>query len=488
MVSRTALITPMVSLFAGTLIGILAIGISVPLVLGICLFGLLVLFGCARPALFAVVIAFLLPLYLEWETMGTGMKVGATSLLVVGTLVTVLIYSFAHRGIRLLQIPHLVPWMLLSGFMCAAFIHGPYFVSDPAKIPWYLYRTVLRYLLIYPLLLLVFRIEGEHAVRNVVMAVLVSTGLVALVAIAQTALNVPWHPLHFGIALKVLITRWDAMTYDSGSGILRAFGSFAHPNGLAGFLVVVIPISFAIILLGRRDVLWYTAAVSGLFQIIALACTMSRGGWIATVISFLIMFSMARQKRVILLGVTFLLLFGVMAALFSPKALTSRIATLSSYSQIEELAFREGRWESFLEIARANPLLGTGEATLDDSEEGDSEVGQTPHNLYLFFAVKYGVPALLLLAYLWGRLIYESIQGFRLSTVAFHRAIALGVAGSGIGLCIHGLVDALMDTDQIWTAFWILLAMSVVLKEWTMASPLGVAGNTMHGLQKQTVG
>ena len=179
-------------------------GVSVPLALGLCLLGLLVLFGCSRPGLFAVIIALLLPFYLEWETMGSGMKVGATSLLVAGTLVSVLMHSFLHPETRFPRTPHLIPWMLLSGFMCAAFIHGPYFVSDAAKIPWHLYRTVLRYLLIYPALLLVFRIEGESAARNAIVALLISSGLVALLGITQTALDAPWHPLHFGIALKML--------------------------------------------------------------------------------------------------------------------------------------------------------------------------------------------------------------------------------------------------------------------------------------------
>ncbi len=474
----------MVYLFAGTLIGILATGFSVPLGLAICFFGLLVLFGCSRPGLFAVFIAALLPLYLEWETLGSGMKVGTTSLLVVGTLFGVLIHSFLHRGTRFPRIPHLVPWMLLSGFMCAAYIHGPYFVPDPAKIPWHLYRTVFRYLLIYPLLLLVFRIERESAVRNALVAVLVSTGLVALVAIAQTALNAPWHPLHFGIALKMLTARTDAMPSDPATGVLRAFGSFAHPNGLAGFLVVRAPISLAIILLGRRDLLWYAASVSGLLQIIALACTMSRGGWVASIISFSIVSSLAMKKRVIILGVAFLLVFGMATALFSTKALTSRAASLGKYSQVEELVFREQRWESFLEILRANVFLGVGEASLDDLKKTGSEWGKTPHNLYLFFAVKYGVPAALLLAYLLGWLIYESIRSFRLSTINFHKVVALGVAGSAIGLCIHGLADALIDTDQIWTALWILLAMTVVLKEWIKASLPEVMGRTVHGLHK----
>ena len=80
----------------------------------------------------------------------------------------------------------------------------------------------------------------------------------------------------------------------------------------------------------------------------------------------------------ILLGVALLVVFGVAAALPSTRALTSRIASLEKYSQAEELTFREKRWGSFLEIARANPLLGTGEASLDGPEEERYRKGENP--------------------------------------------------------------------------------------------------------------
>ncbi len=474
MVRKQSFLAVVAFLLAGVLIGVFAI-FSIGLALGVCLLGLLMLLGCSTPGLFAVMIALFLPFYLEWDMQSpSGMKVGATSLLVASTFIGVSIYFFLHHKNRLPRIPHLAPWMLLSGLMCAAYIHGPYFVPDAAKTPWHLYRAVLRWLFIYPLLLIVFRIEGEATVRNVILAVLVSTGLMALVGIGQTVLNAPWHPLHFGIGLKMLTDRMDTLQSESTVGLLRAFGSFAHPNGLAGFLVVVASISLGIVLVGQKDLLWYAALISGAFQIVALVCTMSRGGWIAFTSSFLIMCALARKQRVVMIGGAVFLLLGLAMAMPSARALVSRAASLRGGSQVGELMFREQRWESFLAIARANPLLGTGEASLDDPEEDKAEWGKTPHNLYLFFAVKYGVPALLLLVYLWGRIICNSIRSFQLSTLSFQKAVALGVAGSAIGLCIHGFVDVLIDTDQIWTAFWILFAMAVVLKEWTERGRLGI--------------
>jgi len=448
----------------GCLIGIFALSFSLKIALGLFILLILGIVGLLKPVVAAITLAFLLPFHLEWEMPQlAGIKVGTTSLLVAVGLVSIIISQFLNRKSKLPRIPHIIPWLLLALFMCAAYIHSPDFMPEPVKIPWHLYRSVFKFLLIFPLLFIFFKTKGEHLIKKIVLVLLISSMISAVVGIIQTVMAIPWHPFHAGLSLESLYKYQDLFTVDHVTGILRAFGSFTHPNAFAGFLVITIAISIGIVFTAPRDRIWYLALISGSIQIIALVCTMSRGGWVAFSCSFIILSILAQKKRPIAWGAIFIIIAMIFLPAEYKKKLSSRAQSISKPSEVEEFTFRQKRWDSFLEIALKNPILGTGVAVLNNPNE--EEIGQTPHNMYLYFAVQNGIPALGMLLYFLGQLIYRSIITFRVVQNSWHKALSLGLLGGAIGLISHGFVDAQIDTEQIWTCCWLMFSMAIFLAD-----------------------
>ena len=448
----------------GCSIGLFALSFSIKITLGLLILLILGFIGLIKPEIVAIVLGFLLPFHLEWEMPQlAGIKVGTTSLLVAVGFISILLNRFLNRKTRLPRIPHIIPWSLLALFMCAAYIHSPYFSSDPAKIPWHLYRSVLRFLLIFPLIFVLLQTKSQLLSKNMIWMILVSTTIAGLGGIVQTTTGTPWHPFHYGINLESLLLYKDLFTAENVTGVLRAFGPFTHPNGFAGYLVITIAISLGILFCTPRNRLWHVTLVSLAVQITALLCTMSRGGWVAFSGSTVLMGILAKKKKVIGMGAGILALAFILMPSTQKSKIASRAKSISKPSQVEEFAFRQKRWDTFLEIAFKNPILGTGMAVLDNPNEG--EVGQTPHNMYLYFAVQNGIPALILLVYFLGQLCYWGFVTFQRTQNHWYRAIALGGLGAGIGLFIHGAVDALIGLEQIWTAFWVLFAMIIFVAE-----------------------
>jgi len=448
----------------GLAIGLIALKLSLKIMLGLFVLLIIGIIGLLKPEVVAIMLAFLLPFHLEWEMAQlAGIKVGTTSLLVAVGILSIIINQFLNRKTKFPQIPNIIPWLLLAIFMCAAYIHSPFFIPEPAKIPWHLYRTILRFLLIFPLFFILIKTKGEKLVKGIILALLISTTLTAAVGIIQTAFNVSFHPFHFGIGLQMLNTRPDVQGIDEASGILRAFGSFTHSNAFAGFLILTLSMTAGIFLFAKKNKLWYAAAISGIFQLLALMCTMSRGGWIAFSCSFFIMTILAKKKRLILVALISLFVIVLFLPAASVKKISSRAHSIAKPTEVEEFTFRQGRWSSFLEIISKNPILGTGEAVLEHSS--DESIGQTPHNMYLYFAVQYGIPALILFLYFLGQVIYRSFINFRMAQHNWHKTVSLGALGSMVALMIHGSVDALVGIDQIWTAFWLVAAIAFSLGE-----------------------
>ncbi|HYH11272.1 MAG TPA: hypothetical protein VD789_02865, partial [Thermomicrobiales bacterium] len=99
----------------------------------------------------------------------------------------------------------------------------------------------------------------------------VVAGIAAGVIVASTA------------GFRQLITGAGPESYQVG-GLVRIFGTFGHPNTLAAFLVLALPVMLAVSVLWPRPApalaIW-TIRAGSLIGTLALFLTQSRGGWLA---------------------------------------------------------------------------------------------------------------------------------------------------------------------------------------------------------------
>ena len=164
----------------------------------------------------------------------------------------------------------------------------------------------------------------------------------------------------------------------------RIFSTQFYPNALAGVVLLLLPVTMAVIWQTER---WLTAAARafliGVVGLAALACLYwsgSKGGWLLMlVLGLAVLLRMPLTKRWKLSLVSVILIVGLAGFSLKYMGFFQRGAT--------SVSARFDYWNAALRIAVANPLLGTGPGTFaipyKEIKRPESEMARLTHNDYL---------------------------------------------------------------------------------------------------------
>ncbi len=256
------------------------------------------------------------------------------------------------------------------------------------------------------------------------------------------------------------------------NGTIRAFGTFDQPNPFAGYLGLIIPLAFGVILgclaLGRRVLLWdrlplVVLAVSALTAMLAsLYFSLSRGAWLGVAAALGIVF-IIRSRRAALLALGLAVLFSIVLLLgqlnILPDVVTSRFAGVSDYFGLQDvrgvkvtdenfaIVERMAHWQAGLDMFQAHPLLGVGIGNyaavypVYSLPHWDDPLGHA-HNYYINIAAESGIIGLSAYFILWGAIFWFAWLSVR-STRGLSQGIAAGAFGVVVALCVHNLFDNL---------------------------------------------
>jgi len=207
----------------------------------------------------------------------------------------------------------------------------------------------------------------------------------------------------FGERSFVASTPGIANASVAGELVLRPYGTFSHPNMLAGYFVITM--LFVAYFLARSNKALQVILFSSLiFGTIGLTLTLSRTSILAWILVGLIGIAITFHKRIsrnILIlcstiGTAFLL-----SIVFFPPI----IFRLLSFSFGESFVERIGLAQSAMKMIVTHPLFGVGPNNFISSLSffsKNSFVLQPVHNVYLLVAAELGLPGLLLFCgFLW---------------------------------------------------------------------------------------
>jgi len=262
----------------------------------------------------------------------------------------------------------------------------------------------------------------------------------------------------------------------SKSDWVRVPSTLAHPNLLAAYLVMLLPLTLARLLAGRQRV-WMGSLL--VLQSLCLVFTYSRAGWLAAMVGVLALgiawlWVLGRRRLAMLLGVGAVLGWTILFAMSLlpplPGSAPHALQTLSSMFRWKgaTVQIRLLGWQASLKAIGAHPWLGYGPATFRVVMEwfmmpalapfgGDAALGGRPHNIFLEVAIESGL--LGLAAYL------GMLAALLIPLVALlqggDREIALFRAGV-LGALVANLVTLLFSFESIATMvlFWALAGMA----------------------------
>ena len=258
--------------------------------------------------------------------------------------------------------------------------------------------------------------------------------------------------------------------YDRLTAIPLNFGETIHANVLAGMLVLILPILFA--LTGQK---FYRFLVILLFLFVSaiLVLTQSRAGYLAITVA-LPLVVLLRWPR---------LLYGLLPVLV---VLILFLQQVGVYALLDQLSLDGtlGGWEGRLDIWR-NSLLAISDFAFTGIGIGtftlvmpllyplQVNVEEYPHahNLFLQIGLDLGLPGLIAYLALLINLFVMLISTLRNPhTLPLHRTLAIGATGSLVGMLVHGLLDAVTWGTKLAFVPWILFALITQLFLYTQAT------------------
>lgn len=242
---------------------------------------------------------------------------------------------------------------------------------------------------------------------------LVSGGIAAVVAVAMVALRYP--PLQY------------AITHG------RATGTFVLPGELAGYLIVLLPIAYAVANVGRSRALRAVAWANVVIGLIALVLTYSRAGWMGFAAAAA--FFVAVRSRHGAAGAAAVVGAGIVAVLL----------LFNAHHNPSEDYTRLSIWTAARGIIDRFPLTGVGPFNFSrlyaDVRGPDADATAFhAHSLYLTFMAEFGLVGIGTVAWTVWRFTLELRR--RIATAAPAPALlALAVTAGLVGVAVQGLID-----------------------------------------------
>jgi len=470
---------------AGLAIARLPLTLAGALVLG----GIVLLATLVRPEYGLYLLVLAVPFGGVREVTIAGFTVGAAEALIGLALAAWMARMVAAREIRIVRPPLLLP---LLAFLGATLLS----TTGALSLRWSL-KEIVKWLEVLAIYLFVASALDRDKARVVV-------ALALLAGIGQALLGVYQFLGRVGPEAFVLLGRF-----------MRAHGTFEQPNPYGGYLGLVLPLAYGVLLgtrtFGIREFVdsWVhresanpestnlrvtnslLAILGFVLMAAALAMSWSRGAWLGFAAAFAAM-NLVHSRRTAALFVLACLLAVLLGGFqLLPRALVQRFADIAPYLGIFDvrgvkvtdenyaLVERMAHWQAAWGMFNDRPWLGVGIGNYEPvypayALPGWGEPLGHAHNYYLNIAAEAGLVGLAAYLLLWGAAFWEAWRTVRV-TEGYWRGVAVGIFGALVHLSVHNFFDNLY-VHNMYVHVAILLGLLYVVGQQT-ATPRRNSGN-----------
>ncbi|HSK15638.1 MAG TPA: O-antigen ligase family protein [Gaiellaceae bacterium] len=253
----------------------------------------------------------------------------------------------------------------------------------------------------------------------------------------------------------------------TGAVEYRVASFFPHPNQLAGFVVLFVPLSIGLYRVFESPLAKAASLVLALVALPAAIVTYSRGVLVALV-ALVLAFARNRKAWPLIAAAA------VLVVLLAPAAWQDRVADVGRLDR-PEIATRLDFWEASVAMFQAHPVVGVGLNNFEEAYAGLELTGrsflpgggltapETAHNLYLNTLAEQGlvgIAALALLVLAAARM----VLALRRSHDPRIRGFGLGLMGAGIALLVSNLFDVTFVDPKTSMLAWTLLGVGAALQ------------------------
>ncbi len=242
---------------------------------------------------------------------------------------------------------------------------------------------------------------------------------------------------------------------------VRVYSTFDNPNVLGEFLVLMIPVTVAVLWKARTDGQKFIYTAVFLCLGACMIFTWSRGAWLGVLLAAAL-YLLISDKRWALLAVVGVLMLPVL--LGTDNAITNRILSIGN-TKDTSTAYRVSIWQASIHMIRDFWLSGIGIGSeaftmiYPRYALAGANFALHSHNLFLQILVETGIMGIvsflaLIIAFVRQSFSLPVYQNRKKTTNAICIAICAGV----LGFLFQGLTDNVWYNYKMVLIFWIMLA------------------------------
>ena len=293
--------------------------------------------------------------------------------------------------------------------------------------------------------------EREHLVRLMTMSTL-AMAVMSCMGFYQRVSGVKVNPSYVDLSL------------DLNRGMPgRVFSFYENPNAFGEVLLLLIPLSIALVFCART---WYGKSLACLGCLMgcgALLMTYSRAGWVGLAVAVLLFLFLWNKKLV-----PVIIVLALAATLFLPQTISNRILSIFSSSDSStnsRFPYYEAAWK-FIQV---HPVLGGGLGS-DVVRKLITKAGYFTghdrfvhcHNIYLQIWCETGAVGLVtfVAGMLWT--IRQGIRSLAVGACARQTRFAvIGGVSALLGSMVCGLADYLWMYPRVMLIFWFVAGIAL---------------------------
>jgi putative inorganic carbon (HCO3(-)) transporter len=428
-----------------------------------CLWGLII------TAPFALNISFMVTAHMG----GAGsISIDAVDVFII-PLVVFLLRDYATGNRANLVVPKVLYWwlgMALLGFL--DILTGPM-----REVAFLEMVRMLKLSLLF--LVIVNEAVRVKQIEHIVAVLMIGVAFQGLVALLQYVFD-----LNFGAQILGEVTEQGTdftsqATYRDGGYTNRVGGMIGHPNLLAIFMAMNVPIGLAVLFSNAKPIYKAFLLATAVVGSVSLVLTLSRSGWIAFGLAYIVLMAISfahpslRRKYVLgrLMSVVFIFLIA--------GALSGPIIKRLTQSDTGAVSFRWEFMEVAFDMALAKPVLGFGlnsfvwqappytkygsyQAVLDKFGDDLPVV----HNIYLLVWSEQGTIGLILFLAFNYHLMLMAWRGVAHYTHPFLAVVNLGCMAGMLALLADGMASFFIRSPNCGRVFFIVAALIVAIDIW----------------------
>ncbi len=246
----------------------------------------------------------------------------------------------------------------------------------------------------------------------------------------------------------------------------RVVSTFENPNVLAEYLIMLIPLAFALMIISTKRNVKAAAMVTFMASVVCLVFTWSRGAWLGFIFGMLV-FLLIYSKKIFAL-----LLSGIVLIPFLPFILPDSI--INRFSSIGNLAdsstsYRVNIWSGVMRMLKDHFVSGIGTGLPAFSEIypkyslSGIEAAPHSHNLFLQIITEHGIVALII--FLFIILLYsQGVFTFNKYETRKTKLIPVALMSGIFAVLVQGMTDYIWYNYRVYFIFWIVIGLTTAAR------------------------